>query len=287
MADPDLKELFKEAAEIASVVPESMREAAFNRAVDALQVKHGLSPKKNARKGGASSTSKADADEEQILVQSLIENLDSTAHSEILSATKVLDRALYLLRAAKDDLGIDGLTTGQIATVLTEKFRVSTKSNPVNMALADRGDLVDRIPKGRAFVYRLMAPGEAYLKSAVTSTSASDGSEGGVSGGPAKKRRKVTGSKGHTAPKGANGKAPKQARIKSGRPGPKAVVEEVIANGFFAEPKTIGDLQEHLERNRGHRYKATDLSPTLVRLLRAGILERERDDNAQYRYKSR
>ena len=33
---PDLKELFKQAAEIAQQVPESMQEAAFNRAIDLL-----------------------------------------------------------------------------------------------------------------------------------------------------------------------------------------------------------------------------------------------------------
>ncbi len=33
---PDLKELFKQAAEIASQVPESMHDAAFNRALDML-----------------------------------------------------------------------------------------------------------------------------------------------------------------------------------------------------------------------------------------------------------
>lgn len=34
--DTDLKELFKQAAEIAKQVPDSMQEAAFNRAIDLL-----------------------------------------------------------------------------------------------------------------------------------------------------------------------------------------------------------------------------------------------------------
>lgn len=36
MKDDELKALFKNTAEISKAVPESLREAAFNRAVDAL-----------------------------------------------------------------------------------------------------------------------------------------------------------------------------------------------------------------------------------------------------------
>lgn len=56
---PDLKELFKQAAEIAKQVPESMQEAAFNRAIDLLTNASGTDTNQNTRQLKArNSTSK-------------------------------------------------------------------------------------------------------------------------------------------------------------------------------------------------------------------------------------
>ncbi|PVV09931.1 MAG: hypothetical protein B6D77_09210, partial [gamma proteobacterium symbiont of Ctena orbiculata] len=53
---PDLKELFKQASEIAQQVPESMQEAAFNRAIDLLT--GGTNPEPVVDQKGAQGTSK-------------------------------------------------------------------------------------------------------------------------------------------------------------------------------------------------------------------------------------
>ena len=60
---PDLKELFKQAAEIAQHVPESMQEAAFNRAIDLLtgktQTKTDSNPATSNRRKGKIKTQKS------------------------------------------------------------------------------------------------------------------------------------------------------------------------------------------------------------------------------------
>jgi hypothetical protein len=88
-----------------------------------------------------------------------------------------------------------------------------------------------------------------------------------------------------------NGQAPvakKQgARKTSGRLGPKAALEELLQTTFWSQPRTIGQLQEHLKTTRGHTFKITDLSPALVRLLREKKLERTKNKDNQYEYKRR
>lgn len=51
---PDLKELFKQAAEIAKDVPENMQETAFNRALDMLT--HGLPAQSHPSSTGGTPT---------------------------------------------------------------------------------------------------------------------------------------------------------------------------------------------------------------------------------------
>ena len=64
------------------------------------------------------------------------------------------------------------------------------------------------------------------------------------------------------------------------------MLEGLIGSGFFSDARTIGTVQEHLEKAQGRRYRATDLSPTLVRLLREEKLTREKNAEGQYEYKS-
>ena len=108
---PDLKELFKQAAEIAKQVPESMQEAAFNRAVDLLT--EGIpasdkttTPKKatmrraSQKTGDSASTAPPPADDP---LSELLGSIDSTQHPGIGAASKVLDRSLMVLQIALHD----------------------------------------------------------------------------------------------------------------------------------------------------------------------------------------
>ena len=121
MSADDLKKLFKEAAEIAKAVPKELREAAFNRALDAISAKQ-VRPPPPAGSTPSTGDDGAPLDSGAILLR----DLDRTRYPEVSTAARVLDRALFVLRAARDDHQIDGLSSSQIASVLTEKFRLRT-----------------------------------------------------------------------------------------------------------------------------------------------------------------
>ncbi len=86
---------------------------------------------------------------------------------------------------------------------------------------------------------------------------------------PAKKpiRRKKKG-----RPKAGEQPGAKQTRKPSG---PKGLITELVAEGFFDEWRTLPDIQKRLE-DRGHIYKQTALSPALLSLTQAKVLRRER-----------
>jgi hypothetical protein len=77
------------------------------------------------------------------------------------------------------------------------------------------------------------------------------------------------------------------SNAQSVRPGPKAVLQELVDGGFFKSPKTIGDIQSHLGKKKGRRYKTTELSPSLLRLIRDTVLDRDENKDGQYEYKRR
>src|SRR6266513_2105720 len=118
MHSDELSEAFKQAAEIAKSVPEHLQETAFNRALDAIL---GETPggaegssgptKRNAPKRKDITKQKDPAIDPTVV---LLENMDSTAHPQVHDASKVIDRALVILRAARDDFEIDGLSSPQI-----------------------------------------------------------------------------------------------------------------------------------------------------------------------------
>ncbi|HEX8179681.1 MAG TPA: hypothetical protein VF525_09095 [Pyrinomonadaceae bacterium] len=178
MDDVQLREIFRRAAELSESVPEPLREAAFNRAVDAL-----LNISGNRDRGASkssvrvSSTSPrkdketSESSDEQLKQQ--LHKIDRTAYPEIQKTKRVFDRALIALHAAKQDLGIDGLTSKDVALILKEKFRIPTKDNAVRMALDRAGDKVDRVTLGGKLYFRIMSKGEEHLATLGKSDAAS------------------------------------------------------------------------------------------------------------------
>lgn len=61
-------------------------------------------------------------------------------------------------------------------------------------------------------------------------------------------------------------------------------VRALIERGFFAEPRTLTDLQRHFKDRQGREVAAGTLSPVMTRLLRAGALDRDRRDDESYEY---
>lgn len=61
---------------------------------------------------------------------------------------------------------------------------------------------------------------------------------------------------------------------------------ELVKERFFGAPKTINDIQRALQQ-KGYYYPLTTLSPTLLRLVRRGILTRSRnEEKGLWEYKS-
>jgi len=79
-------------------------------------------------------------------------------------------------------------------------------------------------------------------------------------------------------------KEPIRPQKKSGRPGPKAAIAELAQTDFLLSGKTVTEIQQYLKKKRGHEYGANELSISVVRLVRDGILEREQNENGQYVY---
>jgi hypothetical protein len=134
--DPEeLKQAFKRAAEIAAVVPAPMQEAAFHRALDQILGKDepAAAPRRNGREPSEEPAAKVTVADH---AKHLIDEINRTAYPEVASATKVLDRALAVLRLASRDFDIDGLTAPEIAKVLTQKFRLRTSRQAVTKHLA-------------------------------------------------------------------------------------------------------------------------------------------------------
>src|SRR5438132_13925809 len=112
METEDLKRSYKEAAEIAKVVPEAMQEAAFNRALDSLlgskiPPAKGRERQSRPRRQDGQTATVADT---KARVANVLESVNRTKYPHVSPGKNVLPNALWILRAAKDDCGFDGLT---------------------------------------------------------------------------------------------------------------------------------------------------------------------------------
>jgi hypothetical protein len=258
MNSENLKEIFKQAAEIAESVPKDLREAAFNRALDTLLVSEKPRAAKSQKRVLRLKDTEIDGNTSDNIAI-LLADLDRTAHPEIATTPRVLERSLFFLRAVRDNHNIDGLGASQIAKVLTEKFRLKTTRQAVTQALDVAGNMVDRrITLGKVS-YHLMLPGDEYLAAGNFISSI--------------KPKKTL-----NAPN-----AEKKARI-TGRPGPGAMLKELVKSGFFAEHRSITDIQHHCENNLAHNYALNELSTPLRRAVHSGLLKREQNNDGQYEY---
>lgn len=289
--DPeDLKAAFKRAADIAAVVPEPMQEAAFHRALDQLLSTGGEAPAPPAapvpRRGSRRRKDIQEDTSGDDNATRLIQEINRTKYPEIASASKVLDRALAVLRLASRDFSIDGLTAPEIAKVLTEKFRQRTSRQAVGQALGGAHTMVDTGKRKGVTLYRIMQPGEDYLDAG-----GAESQEGERQPAVPRRRRRGRARGRHASSKSKTSTAEETTVTKeprrSGRRGPKTVVGELIEEGFFGDPRTMSETQEQLRHKKGVQFTLQDLSPAFVRLLREGRLDRDRNDSGQYEYRSK
>lgn len=281
--DPDkLKDAFKRAAEIAEVVPATMQEAAFHRALDQILGSEGSQPPAKHRGMRQSESGSGDAGDGDPAAR-LIEGVNRTAYPEVSQASKVLDRALGVLRLAGRDFEIDGLTAPEVAKVLTEKFRQRTSRQAVAQALGAAHTMVDTAKRGRVTAYRIMQAGEDYLDAG--GSQGEDGESSRVK--PTRRRSRKAGRTQRAGGEAKSSTAHRRASRPSRRRGPKTVLAELIDSDFFKEPRTINDAQEQLRHKKGVRFSLQELSPALVRLLRDGRLDRDRNASGQYEYRAK
>jgi len=271
----ELKKIFKEAAEVAAEVPEPLREAAFQRALDALLPKPAVPepPPKVSRTEPAPAPTSPSASRTGA-VTTLMELMNRTELAAKMAGRKVLDRALLVLKAAHAH-SVESLSATEISQVLTQKFREATTPTAVRMALDRNSEYTDRRPEGAGFVYSIMAPGERYLESLAAPSPAGHSGKLRV---PERKRSRVPDTGATPKKKGRKGK--------TGRPGPKVMLELLLAEGFFSQPRTMGEILSHVEEKKTHRYATSDFTATLQRLTRETKLERTRNSQGQYEYKA-
>src|SRR6266511_6436355 len=285
--DPEeLKDAFKRAAEIAAVVPEAMQEAAFHRALDQIL---GREPADGPGRGGSRSRQQQTKIDDKTpgadSAQQLIDGINRTEYPEVAAASKVLDRALAVVRVASRDVAIDGLSAPQIARVLTDKFRLRTSRQAVTQALGSAHTMVDTVKRAGTTAYRIMQPGEDHLEAGGRAQKA-----GETAAPPKPSRRRKRRSPKASAPASPAAKADseeggqKSVSRRSRRRGPKMMLSELIDEGFFSQPRTISEAQEQLRHKKGVRFTLQDLSPAFVRLLRDRRLDRERNESGQYEY---
>lgn len=287
-----MQELFKEAAKIAAVVPESMQEAAFHRALDLLTGNTPTAAKPTATPSRASKTRTVGGGEDagppegdRVARVTAISRDDAP---EVDQETSVQGRSIALLVAAGREADVDGLTAPEIAKVLTEKFRHRTTRQAVQQAMDTAGNMVDRQKSASgAAVYRVMKAGSDWLaKPADERTAASKGARSGRR--PSPKKASASPPAKTASPKTTSSTEKKAASTmrssSAGRKtGPKAVLEALISDGYFSEPRGMADIKHHIRDQKAISFEASDLSPTLIRLLREGKLKRSKAEK-QYVY---
>jgi hypothetical protein len=102
---------------------------------------------------------------------------------------------------------------------------------------------------------------------------------------PASKRRRRPKKLTKKEPKAKKNKdSIKQAKIRGTGKGSWVVVSKLVDEGFFDSPKAIREVIKHCSTNLGLHFKANEISPPLLRLLRDNKLAREKNKDNQYEY---
>lgn len=87
---------------------------------------------------------------------------------------------------------------------------------------------------------------------------------------------------------GADGGEKKEPKVRaakaSSRKGAKATLTQLVAEGFFKTPRTIGAIVEHCDHNLATKFGSNEFSGSLGRFVRAKTLKRAKNADNQYEY---
>ncbi len=79
---------------------------------------------------------------------------------------KPTPQLLLILKIAKDDFGINELSSSEIQKILKDKFRINKSTSALSMLLREKvGQYVDRIQEGNKFYYRITDNGVSLVDS--------------------------------------------------------------------------------------------------------------------------
>ena len=69
------------------------------------------------------------------------------------------------------------------------------------------------------------------------------------------------------------------------RPGPSIILNALLSDNYFTENRTIGQIVEQCDQQYHYKYKSTDLSGTLAKLAKEGVLSRSKNASTnQFEY---
>jgi len=96
--------------------------------------------------------------------------VDAGSYTKLFSSKgKLVEKSLAVLKLAREQLGVDGMTAPQVTEVLTKKFRAPrVYRQNVTSGLSKATEYVSRLRVDDTYKYLLMAPGEQYLQEVVS-----------------------------------------------------------------------------------------------------------------------
>jgi hypothetical protein len=99
-------------------------------------------------------------------------------------------------------------------------------------------------------------------------------------------RAKASPKRGKRGKSGKDGEAADQggAKPRSGRLGAASILDQLIAEKFFANKQAIGAIIDHCKAKKARTFKPNELSGPLARFTRDGRLKRDTNKDGQYEY---
>lgn len=165
MEDAEITTAAKKAEQIAKDFEEPYKSIVFRTVLDKLL--SGQSPQVTPSPQHTKSTSPAPSGNEN-RIERICSSINRTNYPDISRLHSAKDKAIFVLRIARDNAGIDGLSALEISQILDKVFRLRVTRHAITMSLGPEAKLVDRksikTKKGiESFIYRVMAPGEEHL----------------------------------------------------------------------------------------------------------------------------
>ncbi len=102
---------------------------------------------------------------------------------------------------------------------------------------------------------------------------------------PKEKKEKKAKKEKKEAGKPRQRKAKESVKRTSERPGPSSMLRQLVQDEYFSEKRTIGNIVHYCNEAFQFEYKSTDLSGTLAKMTKEGVLIREKNpESNQFEY---